>query len=92
MKGTSWFDAVQAYRWFTIGAANAVVQGPNGQEDQFALIATNNLVRLRKTMTKEQIAEAEKLARTWLGDYGISLERELRELDAFMARLKAAKP
>jgi TPR repeat protein len=92
MKGTPWFDAVQAYKWLTVGVANAVVQGPNGQEDQFALIATNNLVRLSKTMKKEQIVEAEKLARTWLEEYGISLQRELRELDAFNARLKAAKP
>ena len=91
MKDTPWFDAVQAYKWFTVGAANALAQGANGEEDRLAIFAYNNLTTFSKTMTKVQIAQAEKLARAWLDEYGIDVERERQDLDAFMARQKPRK-
>jgi TPR repeat protein len=92
MKGEKWFDPVQAYKWFTIGAANALAQGSRGQEDELAIFAYNNLTKFSKKMTKAQIAEAEKLSRAWLDEYGIDADRERSDLDAFLARQKASRP
>jgi TPR repeat protein len=88
----TWFDPVQAYKWFIVGAANALAQGENGEQDALAVFAYNHMMEFAKTMTKEQIAEGESRARAWLQEYGISVEREREDLDAFIARQKARKP
>jgi TPR repeat protein len=90
-EGTSWFDPVQAFKWFTVGAANALAQGPNGEQDRLAIFAWNALTKIAKTMSEQQIAEGQKLSKDWLAEYGISAEREVRDLHAFKARMKAKK-
>jgi len=92
MERTAWYDLVQAYKWFTVGAANALAQGPNGEEDRYVIFAYNHISQFGKTMSREQRAEAQKLASAWLNEYGIDRDREQRDIDAFMARHKPAKP
>jgi TPR repeat protein len=92
MERTTWNDLVQAFKWFAVGAANALAQEPEGKNDNYVVFAHSSINNFGNKMSKEQLAEAQDLASAWLREYGIDRDRELRDLDAFTARLEARKP
>lgn len=55
-------DYVQAHMWFNLAAANASTSGP---EKDLRDIASSERQTLSQLMSREQIAEAQRLAREW---------------------------
>ncbi len=55
-------DYVQAHMWYNLAAANSATSGPNRELRDIAFQAREAIARL---MSREQIAEAQKMAREW---------------------------
>jgi hypothetical protein len=58
-------DYVQAHKWYNLAAANAATSGP---EKELRDVAFGEREALTQLMSREQIAEAQKLAREWRPD------------------------
>lgn len=91
MPGKPWHDPVQALRWFNVGMASILKESPDGSRDHYAVFAANNSFAIAKSLSQEQVREAETLGRSWLEARGVSAKEESRNLDAFLERYKARK-
>ena len=92
MPGSAWYDPVQALKWFNVGMALTLEESPDGSQDRHAVFAANNSFQLSKSLSQEQVRDAEVQCRSWLQAHGMSAKEEARRLDAFMERYKARHP
>ena len=92
MAGKPWYDPVQALKWLYVGMALVLEESPDGSQDRYAVFAGNNSFKLSKTLSKQQVSEAEALSRAWLDAHGISAQQEASNLGAFLKRYQEKHP